>query len=127
MEENNEYIMGDDGFWAKWGSKLLFTLISVKVWGLIISIWVSTALLYKCKISGGEWMTFNTTIWALIFGMKEVFRISQKRDETEKSTLNQQLESKVKIASVMASNKSNPSAPTINPDGTETVGAEPDA
>lgn len=127
MEEKTEYTMGENGFWAKWASKLFFTLISVKVWGLIGATWVSTILLLSQKIDGSQWMTFNTTIWALIFGMKEVFRISQKRDETEKSNLSQQLESKVKLASVMVAHKTDSTTSRINADGTETVGAEPEA
>jgi hypothetical protein len=33
-------------------------------------------------ISGGDWITFNTTVWALIYGMKEVFRIAEGREVT---------------------------------------------
>lgn len=139
MEKKEEYIIGETGFWAKWGSKLLFTLISVKVWGLIGATWISTWLLlnhdvievggetFEFGINGGQWMTFNTTIWALIFGMKEVFRISDKRDSTEKETLSKQLESKQKLATIISSSRTaNPKAVTQNPDGTETVGSEPD-
>lgn len=138
MEETKEkFQIGEEGFWPAWISKLLFTLISVKVWGLISSIAISTYLLlnqeivkvgdntFHLGINGAQWVTFNTTVWALIFGMKEVFRISEKRDKTEKEVLTQQLESKERVAA-MIELPSGPSTVMINPDGTETVGSEPD-
>lgn len=134
--KNEKLIIGDQGFWYTWLSKLLFTLISVKVWGLIAATAVSTWLLLnngseqfgediQFGITGGQWMTFNTTIWALIFGMKEVFRISEKRDKTEKEVLDKQLVSKEKVAALIET-PSNPATVKVNADGTETVGSEPD-
>ena len=38
-------------------------------------------------ISGGDWITFNTTVWALIYGMKEVFRIAERRDKSAPGAL----------------------------------------
>ena len=104
MKKNTDktYI-GEQNFWNKWFSKLLFTLISVKVWGLVAGTWVSTYLLLNtdgASITGGQWLTFNTTIWALIFGMKEIFRISEKRDLVEQEQLKDQIESKVKISAI---------------------------
>jgi len=90
-----KYKFGDTGFWQAWLSKLLFTLISVKVWGLIAATSVSTWLLYlniktepviagdtviSHGINGAQWVTFNTTVWGIIFGMKEIFRIYELRD-----------------------------------------------
>ena len=45
MNTNTKLKLGDTGFWPKWFAKLLFTLISVKVWGLITGTIVSTWLL----------------------------------------------------------------------------------
>jgi hypothetical protein len=68
--------------WKKiWFSKMLFTLISVKMWGLIVGTIVSTTLFNNGMISGGDWIIFNTTVWAMIYGMKEVFRIAERRDK----------------------------------------------
>ncbi|MEO1253287.1 MAG: hypothetical protein AAFY41_00190 [Bacteroidota bacterium] len=136
MEKPEKVILGEQQFWSTWLSKLLFTLISVKVWGLVGATTISTILLLNPEsiqigentyfgITGGQWMTFNTTIWALIFGMKEVFKISEKRDKTEKEVLDKQLESRVKVASLIEA-PSSPSSIKINHDGTETVGSEPD-
>ncbi|MEO9869086.1 hypothetical protein [Ekhidna sp.] len=136
MDKPEKLIVGEQGFWSTWVSKLLFTLISVKVWGLAAALTISTWLLLNSDskpfgedlqfgITGGQWMTFNTTIWALIFGMKEVFRIAEKRDKTEKEVLEKQLHSKEKVAALIETSGS-PSIVKINPDGTETVGSEPD-
>ena len=38
-------------------------------------------------ISGGDWITFNTRVWALIYGMKEVFRIAEGRDKSAPGAL----------------------------------------
>jgi hypothetical protein len=143
MQQQKEYYMlGESGFWRKFFSKLLFTLISVKVWGLVAATAVSTYLLimhnmnapyeigekvYERGINGAQWVTFNTTIWALIFGMKEIFRISEKRDKTEKETLEQQAESKKILASMAASGQGNATKKSrFTPDGKEIVGDEPD-
>ena len=136
MEKPEKVILGEHGFWSTWITKLLFTLISVKVWGLVAATSISTYLLLNqgavkagddvyFGITGGQWMTFNTTIWALIFGMKEVFRISEKRDKTEKEVVDKQLASKIKVAAMIEA-PLNPSTVKVNADGTETVGSEPD-
>ena len=90
-----KYKLGETGFWPAWLSKLLFTLISVKVWGLIAATSISTWLLIlnyrnsplllndrviEYGINGAQWVTFNTTIWALIYGMKEIFKIAEHRN-----------------------------------------------
>ncbi|MCK4920178.1 MAG: hypothetical protein KAS71_03980 [Bacteroidales bacterium] len=97
-EEKRKFKLGESGFWPTWSGKLLFTLISVKVWGLIASMSISSWLLFlhyrytpvvygdkiiEFGINGAQWVSFNTTIWALIFGMKEIFRIAEQRDYAE--------------------------------------------
>jgi len=136
--KKNFSIIGEPDFWSRFWSKFLFTLISVKVWGLIASMVVSTYLLIlHCKnvpvqvgdklfewgIDGTQWVTFNTTIWALIFGMKEIFRISESRDDTDLETLEQQAESKKQIASIISATGS---SSQFTAEGKEIVGEEPD-
>jgi hypothetical protein len=118
MNTNKKLIANEPGFWAKWFGKLLFTLISVKVWGLIACTYVSTWLLMvhlkhkpvivgesiiEYGINGAQWVAFNTTIWALIFGMKEIFRISEQHDYAEQVNLRENLDSKLKIAGMVSS------------------------
>jgi hypothetical protein len=101
-EEKEYYLLGEQGFWNKFFSKLLFTLISVKVWGLIAATAVSTWLLiihntsnpyevggevFERGINGAQWVTFNTTIWALIFGMKEISEFLKSAIEPKKKPL----------------------------------------
>lgn len=117
-QEKEKYMLNEEGFWACWGSKLLFTLISVKVWGLIASIAISTWLLSNGEtitvgsgeaaeivtiggITGEQWLTFNTTVWALIFGMKEIFRISDKKEKDDLKALEKQNETKIELASIV--------------------------
>ena len=112
----------EPGFWPTWAAKLMFTLISVKIWGLVAGTAISTWLLminlhnqpvvtggkvYEFGINGAQWLTFNTTIWALIFGMKEIFRISESRDEADKSTLKTQVESKIAMERIRKSANDN--------------------
>jgi len=140
QNDKDFYLLGEPGFWRKFFSKLLFTLISVKVWGLVASTTVSTWLLiihntnapyqlgenvFERGINGAQWVTFNTTIWALIFGMKEIFRISEKRDKAEKEVLAQQAEAKKQLATIVSD--SNKGAGTMrSDDGKEIVGEEPE-
>jgi hypothetical protein len=135
-------LIGEPDFWSRFFSKFLFTLISVKVWGLIASIGVSTYLLllhnanvpyhigdnvFERGINGAQWVTFNTTIWALIFGMKEIFKISESRDDTDMETMAQQNESKKQIASIISAGKTNQGTVSqFTPDGKEIVSEEPD-
>lgn len=141
QNEKDNYLLGEKGFWNKFFSKLLFTLISVKVWGLAVGTSVSTWLLimhntnapyqigenvFERGINGAQWVTFNTTIWALIFGMKEIFRIAEKRDKTEKEVLMQQSESKQALASIISESKNTASKRArFTTEGKEIVGAEP--
>ena len=145
---NEKLKMGDDGFFPTWASKLFFTLISVKVWGLVACTWVSTYLILNNPIDpaakeglidGGEWVTFNTTVWALIFGMKEIFKISDNKDRNEKEVVKDHLETKKQIADINATGgiglgstapveeEYDPTATTVLDDGTEVVGEEPEA
>ena len=111
----NKLKTSEPGFWPTWAAKLMFTLISVKVWGLVAGTAISTWLLminlhhqplvvngdaYQYGINGAQWITFNTTIWALIFGMKEIFRISESRDQTESETIKRQTDSKIAVARI---------------------------
>ena len=139
MKTNTKLKLGETAFWPVWLSKLLFTLISVKFWGLITGTLVSTSLLMvhlyhepvivgdkliEYGINGAQWVTFNTTIWALIFGMKEIFRISEQRDLTELENLKERLESKLKIAGMISCDM--PEYEN-NPDkNIEKVGSDPD-
>lgn len=123
--QNENSKIGEEGFWESWISKFLFTLISVKVWGLAVSIIVSTVLLSGKYINGAQWLTFNTTIWALIFGMKEVFRIAEGRDKADSVILNQKAEQSVNLAK-LNQQLANSNNPQVNPGGTEVVGEEPD-
>ncbi len=140
--EKEKYKLGETGFWQSWFAKLLFTLISVKVWGLLAATWVSTYLLLlhdkvivfenvesgilETGINGAQWVTFNTTVWALIFGMKEIFRITEKKEKDGMAILKQQNESKQILASIANSQSCNKTASRFTPEGIEIVGEEPD-
>ena len=140
MKTNKKLKLGETGFWPLWLSKLLFTLISVKFWGLITGTLVSTSLLMvhlyhepviiggkliEYGINGAQWVTFNTTIWALIFGMKEIYRISEQHDFAEQEKLRENLDSKLKMAEIMSCDIPEPEEnETIS--GFEEVGKDPD-
>ena len=117
MKTTRKLTMNETGFWPKWFAKLFYTLISVKVWGLIAGTIVSTWLLMvhmhnqplivgdkiiEYGINGAQWVTFNTTLWALIFGMKEIFRISEQRELSEQENQKENLDTKLKIAGMMS-------------------------
>lgn len=117
MKTTRKLNASETGFWPRWFGKLFFTLISVKVWGLIAGTSVSTWLLLinlnhepvligntviEHGINGAQWVTFNTTIWALIFGMKEIYRISEQSDFAEEVKLRENLDHKVKLAEMLS-------------------------
>jgi hypothetical protein len=99
--EDDEIPYGISGryFGSAFFGKLIFQLISVKVWGLVAGTAISTYLathsietttvldpqygttgtVKSPIISGAQWTAFNTTIWALIYGMKEVYRVADMR------------------------------------------------
>lgn len=140
MKKERKLKVGEKGFGATWFAKLFFTLISVKVWGLVAGTIVSTWLLMKhlqnppdvidgkmieYGINGAQWVTFNTTVWALIFGMKGIFRISEQRDYAEQASIEEELQTKEKIANMLA--KSEPEKQAQYPRGKyEVVGSEPE-
>ncbi len=135
-EKNNNnrdkyFTVTEKGFWPKWFSKFLFTLISVKVWGLIACTWISTSLLYCHRIDGMQWVTFNTTIWALIFGMKEIFRVMDRKDMNDEKIIREDNKAKEQIAKITASTVAVQSGfpvsktSTYTSEGKEIVGTEP--
>lgn len=123
------FTINEEGFWPKWFSKLLFTLISVKVWGLIGCTWISTYLICKGLIDKEQWVTFNTTIWALIFGMKEVFRVMDRKDQNEEKLIHADNQTRENIARIKAevaqSEDSASNSPQQTPEGKEIVGDDP--
>ena len=136
------YTISQKEFWLKWFSKLMFTLISVKLWGLIAGTWVSTYLLlchkmivlgentYNLGISGAQWVTFNTTIWGLIFGMKEIFRVMDRKDKNDEKIIKEDNKIKEQLAKIEASTVGAQSGspgqkPGFTADGKEVVGSEP--
>lgn len=140
MKTDRKLKLNEKGFWPKWFGKFFFTLISVKVWGLVAGTAISTWLLLihlrnepviigekviEYGINGAQWVTFNTTIWALIFGMKEIFRISEQRDFTEKLCLNEEMENKITLAGIMTKKASGKQVMSVST-GFEIVGHEPD-
>lgn len=142
-EEKRKYKLGEAGFWPTWLAKLLFTLISVKLWGLIASISISTWLLlrhYECQpviygntiidfgINGSQWVSFNTAIWALIFGMKEIFRISEQSDYSRQIMLKENLNNKIKLTAFISHKytEEDDENGKHNLKGTKQVGHEPD-
>ena len=141
MKTNRKLTAEEPGFWPKWFGKLFFTLISVKVWGLVAGTFVSTWLLMvhlhhqpvivgdsiiEYGINGAQWVTFNTTIWALIFGMKEIFRISEQHDYCEQVKLRENLDSKLKIAGILSCDAPDCETDLTNA-GFEQVGNDPDS
>ncbi|MGQ8334909.1 hypothetical protein ACUNWD_00035 [Sunxiuqinia sp. A32] len=135
------YTISQKEFWLKWFSKLMFTLISVKLWGLIAGTWVSTYLLichkmvvigensYELGINGTQWVTFNTTIWGLIFGMKEIFRVMEKKDKNDEKIIFEDNRTREQIARINASTTQQTSysskQPSYTAEGKEIVGTEP--
>jgi hypothetical protein len=91
-----------------WINKLLFTLISLKFWGLIASMAVTTHLLIhryqgiaalvekgidpqmleniSIGITGAQWITFNVTIWTMLYGIKEVRKVANQTKKSETGT-----------------------------------------
>lgn len=141
INQDEFYTIIQKEFWLKWFSKLMFTLISVKLWGLIACTWVSTYLLlchemlpvgdqvYELGISGAQWVTFNTTIWGLIFGMKEIFRVMDNKDRSDAKIIKQDNETKEEIAKITASTMTPAGAAgsksSYTADGKEVVADEP--
>ena len=140
MNTNTKLKLGETGFWPKWSGKLFFTLISVKVWGLIIGTTLSTWLLMvhlhnepviiggkliEYGINGAQWVTFNTTIWALIFGMKEIYRISEQHDFAEQEKLKETLDHKFRVAGMISCDMPEVDAENQN-FPSEYVGNDPD-
>ncbi len=136
------YTISQKEFWLKLVSKFMFTIISVKLWGLVACTWVSTYLLlnhelievgkntYTLGINGAQWVTFNTTIWGLIFGMKEIFRVMDKKDKNEEKVIQEDNKVREQLARIEASKTGQAvdpkgTKPVFNAEGKEVVGVEP--
>lgn len=142
INQDEYYTISQREFWLKWFSKFMFTLISVKLWGLVACTWVSTYLLmsqqviqvgeraFEMGINGAQWVTFNTTIWGLIFGMKEIFRVMERKDRNDEKIIKEDNKTKQEIARITASTvvgpgKQSGSGSVYTSEGKEIVGDEP--
>ncbi len=76
-------------------------------------------------ISGGDWITFNTTVWALIYGMKEVFRIAEGRDKAERMLIAQKVITRDKLSAMLQIEKSE-SENSTDASALVTVGIDPE-
>lgn len=141
MKPTRNLTTNETGFWPRWFGKLFFTLISVKLWGLIAGTAISTWLLLinlshepvlvgntviEHGINGTQWVTFNTTIWALIFGMKEIYRISEQSDYAAGVKLRNNLDHKVKLAEMLSCSIPD-DCKDLQEEEFENVGAEPES
>lgn len=63
-------------FWNACAVKLTTTLLSVKVWGLFICFTVPTILLVQGHIESSDWVKGFTVVPSVIYGMREIFKIS---------------------------------------------------
>jgi hypothetical protein len=76
-KKKKECVIFSKGFWDRVFVKIVEICISVKVWGLVSSMGVSTWLLISGYIAGGEWTTINTGIFATIYGVREAYKITR--------------------------------------------------
>jgi len=80
ISTNTKYKLFSKQFWNDWIVKILITMISAKIWGLIVITWLATYLLINKYITGAEWSTTICTIYSVIYGMRELFKISSLND-----------------------------------------------
>lgn len=59
-------------FWDRWIGKFLSLFVSMKFLGLLGTMTVSSILLCKGYLSGTNWTVVNTSIFATIYGVKEI-------------------------------------------------------
>jgi len=69
----------EESFWKAALYKIVENVISLKTWGIISGLWVSTWLVTHSHISGGNWTTFNVANYGVIYGMREVFKTATVR------------------------------------------------
>jgi len=62
-------------FWSNWLSKLFSLFISAKMIGLGSILSISTFLVMRGYITGGNWVTVNCTCFPVIYAIREVFKI----------------------------------------------------
>ena len=67
-------------FWDGIATKIVESITSVKVWGLAAVTIVGTWLLINNFITGTNWATAITGVYGVIFGMREVFKISKVQE-----------------------------------------------
>jgi len=70
-------------------TKLVDNLLSVKVWVIIGVLALTAKMVYDQQLSGGEFVTINTSLTSIAIGMREVFKVNRVRalslnNETEK-------------------------------------------
>jgi len=65
-------------------TKLISTAISLKFWALVVITIVSVIMLYLDKLTGMEWVILITSIYSIIFSVREIFKAKNMVDITTK-------------------------------------------
>lgn len=73
---NNDlkWIAFSQPFWDAWLAKFFSLFVSVKFLGLFFVTIISTTLLVKGHIDGGNWTTVMTGVYGIIFAVREIFK-----------------------------------------------------
>lgn len=79
--------------------KITETVLSVKVMGLISSLYAGIWLLMNDYITSSDFVSFITPIWVTIFGVREIWKIGRvfiDKKQSVISTITQTVETPVK-------------------------------
>lgn len=79
LEQKYKTVIFSLAFWDRIFVKIVETLVSVKVWGLIGTMLASSYMLANGHITGDNWTTINSTVFGIIYAMREQFKISRLR------------------------------------------------
>jgi len=69
-----------------WWRKLFENLVSVKVWTIFLLLFISSVLCWKGKISSGDFVTANTTVISIVFGLREGFKVAKVKSNPDEKT-----------------------------------------
>jgi len=77
MKTNGFNMFLSYSFWDSVFVKVTESLISVKVWGLVAITTLSSVFLVKGYINGDNWVMINSSVYGIIYGMREIFKMSR--------------------------------------------------
>lgn len=74
-------------FWYDVRTKFFENILSMKWWIIVFIVLITTMLVMEGLMTGGEFVTINTTLISVVAGMREIFKVAKIKQLDDKKEI----------------------------------------